>query len=229
MAMKLNEETSFRIKGHRDGLVITLTEADWSAMLDDLIRHIQDRKAFFKGARIAIDAGDQALTISDISSLRRQLSDLDVTLWALQTSDQRTRQSLRDLGLEPFIPSVKPEKRIKPIDTLISGEEAIFIHKTLRSGFRVVYEGHVIVKGDVNPGAEIIAGGSVIVWGKLRGSIHAGAEGDDNAVICAMAMKPTQARIASFTADVPQAKRGKQQPEVYSVDNGKIVVELWKS
>jgi septum site-determining protein MinC len=229
MTMNLNEAASFHIKGHRDGLVITLHEADWPTMLEDLLQHMRDRKAFFKGARIAIDAGDHALTISEISALRKQLSEMEVTLWAIQTSDERTVQSSRDLGLETIIPMVKSEKKIKPIDTLISGEEAIFIHKTLRSGFRVVYEGHVIVMGDVNPGAEIIAGGSVIIWGKLRGSIHAGAEGDDTAVICAMAMKPTQARIASFNADVPQAKRGKQQPEVYSVHNGKIIVEPWKS
>jgi septum site-determining protein MinC len=61
--------------------------------------------------------------------------------------------------------------------------------------------------GDVNPGAEIIAGGSVVVWGRLRGLVHAGAMGDDTAVICALDLNPTQLRIADQIAIPPADTR----------------------
>ena len=230
----VREETPFRIKGHREGLLIAFTESalqenDWSVLSNDLLEHIHARQNFFKGARVALDVGHRSLSIADISSLRDRLSDYEVTLWALQTADERTTQSVRNLGLSTSLPSSKNEQKIKPIDTLVVGEEAFFVRKTLRSGFRIVYEGHVIVMGDVNPGAEIIAGGSVVVWGRLRGSVHAGAQGDEEAVVCAMEMKPTQVRIASVVGGAPPNKRGKPQPEICTVRNGQIVIEGWRA
>ena len=53
----------------------------------------------------------------------------------------------------------------------------ILVHRTLRSGQALHHAGHVTLIGDVNPGAEIIAGGDIVVWGKLRGIAHAGAMG----------------------------------------------------
>ena len=50
--------------------------------------------------------------------------------------------------------------------------------------------------GDVNPGAEIIAEGNVIIWGRLRGMVHAGVKGNRSAVICALDLSPMQLRIA---------------------------------
>jgi septum site-determining protein MinC len=87
--------------------------------------------------------------------------------------------------------------------------------------------GHVVVIGDVNPGAEIVALGDVIVWGRLRGNVHAGADGDENAVVCALDMMPTQLRIASYIVTSPADKRRKPRPEVACVRNDQIIVEAW--
>lgn len=229
MDMTLNEHEAFQIKGHREGLIITLGDGEWHHILESLLDHISARRAFFRGARVAFDAGSRSLTIAEITSLRTRLSDLEVSLWALQTKDERTTKSLRNLGLETSIPSFKTETKVKPFDTLIAGEDALLVKKTLRSGYRVVYAGHVIVLGDVNPGAEIVAGGSVVVWGRARGSIHAGAEGDESAVVCALEMNPTQVRIASISALQQQPKKGKPQPEICSVNNGTLKTENWKT
>ena len=104
------------------------------------------------------------------------------------------------MGLATRISTPAPERTIRPLDTNLAGENAIFVQRTLRSGFKVSHHGHVIVLGDVNPGAEVIAGGSVIVWGRLRGVVHAGADGDENAVVCALEMMPTQLRIAGLVS-----------------------------
>jgi septum site-determining protein MinC len=108
------------------------------------------------------------------------------------------------------------------------GEEtALFLHRTLRSGTRIEFSGHVVILGDVNPGAEIIADGNVIIWGRLRGMVHAGAKGNRQAVICALDLSPTQLRIADeVSAAVPP--QGNPRPEVVRINpDGKLQAELW--
>jgi septum site-determining protein MinC len=78
----------------------------------------------------------------------------------------------------------------------------------------------------VNPGAEIVAGGSVVVWGRLRGVVHAGANGNESATVCALDMNPTQLRIASFISVTP-LRKGKPQPEIARVKDGQVVAEPW--
>ncbi len=81
--------------------------------------------------------------------------------------------------------------------------------------------------GDVNPGAEIVAAGSVVIWGRLRGVVHAGAGGDEQAIVCALELSPTQLRIAGDIAISP-IKPGKKQPEVARIENGLIIAEPWQ-
>lgn len=105
----------------------------------------------------------------------------------------------------------------------------ILVRRTLRSGQVVQHPGHVVVIGDVNPGAEIIAGGDVVVWGKLRGIVHAGATGDDGAVVCALSLAPLQLRIGSHIARAPEGREDlPQRPEMASVQDGEIVAEPWE-
>jgi septum site-determining protein MinC len=92
----------------------------------------------------------------------------------------------------------------------------------------VRHTGHVVVVGDVNPGAEIIAGGDVVVWGRLRGTVHAGAGGDAAAVVCALVLAPTQLRIGSHIARSPGGEPGRRiLPEVASVQGDQIVAKPW--
>ena len=83
----------------------------------------------------------------------------------------------------------------------------MLVHKTLRSGIHLEHDGHVVVIGDVNPGAEVSATGSVVVWGRLLGSVHAGSRGDEKAVICALEMSPTYIHIAGLITQ-PQPAQG---------------------
>ncbi len=105
---------------------------------------------------------------------------------------------------------------------------AFLLRETLRSGRFVYHEGHIVIMGDVNPGAQVVAGGHVIVWGRLRGMVHAGAHGDESAVICALELSPTQLRIAGQIAVPPDDGRRRQAPpEQAAVRDGQIVAEPW--
>ncbi len=105
----------------------------------------------------------------------------------------------------------------------------MLINHTLRNGRTVRNQGHVVVHGDVNPGAQIIAGGSVYVWGRVRGIVHAGANGDETAVVCALDLTPVQLRIASYITVSPDDKRRKPRPEMASVREGRIIAEPWSN
>ncbi len=74
-------------------------------------------------------------------------------------------------------------------------EQTLYLRKTLRSGQKVVFSGNVVLYADVNPGAEIEAEGDILVLGNLRGAVHAGCEGDNEASVMALVMQPTQLRI----------------------------------
>ncbi len=81
----------------------------------------------------------------------------------------------------------------------------------------------------IPPCEPIIAGGSVIVWGRLRGLVHAGAGGDETAIVCALDLAPTQLRIAGYISVSPPDKRRKPLPEMASIRQGRIVAEAWSS
>lgn len=78
---------------------------------------------------------------------------------------------------------------------------SVLYHRgTLRGGQSLANVGHVVIVGDVNPGAELVAGGDIVVFGALRGVAHAGAQGDRSARVYALVLEPTQLRIATTIA-----------------------------
>ena len=105
----------------------------------------------------------------------------------------------------------------------------MFLNRTLRSGTRIEFAGHVVVLGDVNPGAEVVAEGNVIVWGRLRGMVHAGAQGNRKAVICALELSPMQLRIADEVS-APLDPRDNPRPEMARINkDGKLQSEYWST
>lgn len=79
----------------------------------------------------------------------------------------------------------------------------LYLRKTIRSGQSISSDGNIIVIGDVNPGAEIIAKGDITVWGILGGIAHAGSDGNNYARIRALKLNPVQIRIGEVFARRP--------------------------
>ncbi len=108
----------------------------------------------------------------------------------------------------------------------------------LRSGQSIRHAGTVVVLGDVNPGAQVISGGDVLIWGRLRGTVHAGAMGDASAVVTALDFEPVQMRIARHIAMTPKGasnnpgywfwkRESSGKPEVARVIDNQIIVDPW--
>ena len=225
----MNEQIlPIQIKGLRDGLLITLGNGEWAILESALLEQIKAQEAFFQGARIALDVGSQILKVNELVALRDRLSDRGISLWAVLSESPTTEKTAQLLGLATRISKPRPEETRKfPVDDL-GDATALFLNKTLRSGTRIEFPGHIVVVGDVNPGAEIVAGGNVLVWGRVRGMVHAGAKGDTSAFICALDLSPTQLRIADEVSAAlrPQSK---PQPEIASLnEDGKLQSEPWE-
>ncbi|ABZ85255.1 septum site-determining protein minc [Heliomicrobium modesticaldum Ice1] len=107
-------------------------------------------------------------------------------------------------------------------------ERTLLIQRTLRSGQTVRYPGHVVILGDVNPGAEVVAGGNIIVMGVFRGVAHAGAMGSDEAVVTAYRLRPTQLRIANHITRPPdEEEEGPEHPEIARIRDGMVTIERY--
>jgi len=227
----MNQElkSSIRIKGIREGLLINLGAGSFQDARLELLSHIDGQTAFFRGARLALDTGGLHINAADLGSLRDQLSERGVSLWAVLSRDPLTETTARMLGLETRLEDSKPEKPGTAEKLAPNGSSnAVLVQKTVRSGTHLEHDGHVVVIGDVNPGAEVSATGSVVVWGRLLGSVHAGSRGDEKAVICALEMTPTYIHIAGLITQ-PRLRKGKPQPEMANIIDDSIIVEAWKS
>ena len=217
-----------KIKGLRDGLLITIGDGEWDVLEPALLDQIQTQQAFFQGARIALDVGVHALKVNELVALRDRLSEQGIALWAVLSESPTTEKTAQLLGLATRISKPRPEETQRFPASELDDETALFLSKTLRSGKRIEFPGHVVVLGDVNPGAEIVADGNVIVWGRVRGMIHAGAKGDTSACICALDLSPTQLRIAEEVLATLKP-RDTPRPEIASLtEDGKLQAVPWR-
>ncbi len=107
--------------------------------------------------------------------------------------------------------------------------DARIIYATLRSGQKIETEHSLVLFGDVNSGAEVVAGGDIAVMGTLRGVAHAGAydETGGGRFIFALNLQPTQLRIGSIISR--GSNEGLKGPEIARVDANMIVVEGYQT
>lgn len=123
------------------------------------------------------------------------------------------------------------EERLDPPKPTVPPVPAVlYLRQHLRSGQTVSHKGHLVIIGDVNPGAEVMAEGDVTVWGALRGIAHAGIGGNTDAEIRALKLQPIQIRIANAIARSPDKPRYKfsrfanSGPETARIIDGKIKI-----
>ena len=217
-----------QIKGIREGLLVSLGDGHWDEVQHALIQEIDKQADFLQGAKLILDVDQHVIGAAEMGKLRDQFSDRGLSLWAVLSHSASTEQTAQNLGFATQIHEADPKPELGKANSDFNGEEASFVKGTLRSGINLTHPGHITVLGDVNPGAQIIAGGDVIIWGRLRGMVHAGAEGDEEAIVCALDLSPTQLRIAGHIS-IPPQDRGQKQPEKAFIRDDQVVAEPWSS
>lgn len=225
------------IKGIRDGLLVTLGDGPYSEVVAQLKRELAAKQEFLQGSRIALAVGERPLQREQLAEIQKIFAQNRLLLWTVLSNMEATKTAARELELAIRLPGSQTDLDGNAVHTNTPSSSshtptalasaALVLKETLRSGRSVYHEGSVIVVGDVNPGAEVIAAGDVLVWGRLRGLVHAGALGDETAVICALDLSPTQLRIADQIAIPPDNRRRKPEPELVAIRGGQIVAESW--
>jgi septum site-determining protein MinC len=230
-------DDSITLKGIKEGLLVTVKpDGRWSDLTNRLVSLIDSQGGFFRGAQVTLALGPREVRRHELANVQKLLAKRDVTLMAVLSDNTGTNSATLKLGLKTNLTaveladhSVEPVASMPPpIDPEERGTDGVLIKRTLRNGRTVHSDGHVVVIGDVNAGAVISAVGDVIVWGRLRGTVHAGVKGDESAVVCALYLAPTQLRIAGYITISPEDNRRKPKPEKALVRNGRIEAVAWE-
>jgi septum site-determining protein MinC len=181
----------------------------------------------------AVDDGGEELARRRALRPKRdvQLSDAARSLVAdfagaradIATRRQRGESSVRRAAAAN--PAAPAEAVKLPAEPHADSPSTMYHVGTLRGGQALHNLGNIVVVGDVNPGAELVASGDILVFGALRGVAHAGAQGDENARVYAIELAPTQLRIATYiAADAGDPKQTPIPPETACVRNGRIAI-----
>ena len=118
----------------------------------------------------------------------------------------------------------KPAPASQPLQLLNAPPGTLYHVGTLRGGQALHHDGNIVVVGDVNPGTELVATGDVVVFGRLLGVAHAGAQGDSKARVYALHLDATQLRIATCIAANEGQREATAEPEVAFVRDNRIVI-----
>jgi len=222
------------IKGTRNGLLLTLEpETPFGELLNALAERLAEAPGFFRGASLALDTSRRSLRGSERNQLEALLAHYQMSVMSLDQA-KTTRKDLEFTASQPAGASLSASLMGEGTqlqtqrDPRESGD-TLFLRRTVRSGQAIHHHSNVVVLGDVNPGAEIVAGGDIIVWGVLRGMVHAGYPDNMKAIVCSLLLAPVQLRIAHLLSRPPDGMEVQPRPEVATIRDGQIVVEAWVS
>ncbi len=219
----------FPIKGFNEGVLITIGDGEWNKIQVELFEQIDSQLSFFTRSKVAIDVGEREMGAAQLSKFRDCLLDREIKLFAVLSTSKKTESNASTLGFATR-DSILQKKESKLSAAILEGEPGLCIQKTLRSGTKIEFDGHITIYGDVNPGAEINATGSVFVWGKLRGTVNAGSGGAMDAFVCTMGFDPVQLRIADkVLKDNKLIRKLRKKPVKISIDKDDLVLDYWDS
>lgn len=186
-----------------DLLIIKLNEeAEQKEIIDSLKKKIAQLKKLYKDSKIPILVTGKDLKESEKLEIKNIIQEkIDVKI---------SFDIPQELGLHGIKKTFNKE---------IESSQTKFHKGSVRSGQRIEYEGSIVVLGDVNGGAEIIAGDNVVVLGVLRGLAHAGAKGNKKAIVAAASIDSKQIRIADIIKEIEENRD----------ENGNIILSSRKT
>ncbi|WP_457640970.1 septum site-determining protein MinC [Persephonella sp.] len=184
-----------------------MIKLDKSESFEKNLKELEEKlsSAFFQGSVSVVDLSNVELTETQKEEIEEILKKYNSKVLGYKTSHRESEKK--------GITEVTEKKSLK------------IINKTLRSGQRVEYDGDILIIGDVNPDAYVVASGNVIVMGTLRGVVHAGANGDETAIVMALKLKPQQLRIASYLTRSPDEMEEPEYPEKAYIENNQIFID----
>lgn len=211
-------------KGSAEGLIIVIPdEYSFERVKEEVEAKVNSAAKFFNGAKIKVLYRGINLSEQEEQELKVILDEKSGAIIESLSKNHEPLTNNHTIKNSPRVPTATKKNFFSQTD-----ESACkFVKSTVRSGTRISFDGSVVVMGDVNPGGEIVANGNVIILGSLRGMVHAGADGQQEAFVYALKLKPTQIRIAGAIARTPDedGEEGMIYPEIARMSGGMIIVE----
>jgi septum site-determining protein MinC len=197
---------------------------EWSQLWEQLQQRLESSaKIWPPNTAVCLMANDRLIDPRQFEQLESALSGANLSLERVVTNRRQTAITAVTAGysVEQKSPALRLSEanavKFASLPVVPMLAEPLYLETTLRSGTEVRHPGSVVVVGDTNPGSAIIADGNILVWGRLRGVAHAGANGDRECQIMALQMEPTQLRIADQVARSPEKAPNQFYPEVASI------------
>jgi septum site-determining protein MinC len=219
------EPPATEIAAFRDALAEYGITLDGVSGVDAIAAVVADLDLAYLGA-----AGSSAPDVTALPRARRQremrISEQARSLvadFAGARADMVRRRQNGELVESPPAVATAGVALPQPGRSVPVGVSTLYHRGTLRGGQALHNLGNLVVIGDVNPGAELVASGDIVVFGALRGVAHAGAQGDRGARVVALELAPTQLRIATLISTSADAAKPRG-PEHASIAGDRIVV-----
>ena len=194
----------------KEEIIIRISEkATHNETIECLNKKIPALKKLYKTEKTPIFVTGKILKNKEIEEIKKLITEninVDVTF-----------DSPKVLGLHGIR---------KVFEKEIETSETKFYKGSLRSGQKLEFEGSIVILGDLNGGAEAIAGENIVILGTLRGLAHAGAKGNKKAIISANEIDCPQLRIANIVKEIEKDDLKEQTCKfVYIDENNKINLE----
>lgn len=190
-------------------VIVKITEdATQEKIIQDLNKKLQDLKKMYKDETTPIRVVGKILSNKEMEEIRDVIKN--------EINVEVTFDSPTTLGLHSITRSYKKD---------VGTSETTFHKGSLRSGQKLEVEGSIVIIGDVNSGAEVIAADNIAVIGTLRGLAHAGAKGNKEAIITASTLDAVQLRISNIVREIDRDEEEIHQNAYVFVDEDSIVIE----
>ena len=190
---------------------------------------------------IVIKLSDEAEQKDIIASLKKKLPELKKLYQDEKTPILVTGKVLKNKEIDEIKELIKEKIDVeidfdmpkglglhsikKTFEKEIAVSETKFHRGSLRSGQKIETEGSIVIIGDVNSGAEVVASDNIIIQGALRGLAHAGAKGNRQAIIAAGLVDTVQIRIANIVKEINRDEEVMHKQAYIAIQDNKIIIE----
>ena len=192
-----------------DEVIIKIEDsAKQDKIMPELIKKVKALKKMYKDEKTPIRVTGKVLKNKELEEIKKIIKkEIDVEV---------KFDSPTTLGLHSIKRSYKND---------IGTSETTFHKGSLRSGQRLEVDSSVVIIGDVNAGAEVIATDNIVVIGNLRGLAHAGAKGNKEAIIAASTLDAVQLRISNIVKEIDRDEEDAVEHAYIFVDEEEIIIE----
>ena len=225
----VNRYSQIRLKNDGERMLLILpTEAEinsklfWSETWQELKHLLKTKEQSWQtGTNVCLVAKDRLLDARQLQTIAETLEKVQLLLSVVSTNRRQTAVAAATSGysVEQNSDIALVDDKIEPVEASTALKDVLYLQGTVRSGEEIRHPGTIVIFGDLNPGGKAIAAGDILVWGRLRGIAHAGAQGNHECRISALKMEFTQLRIADAVARAPKLRPRRLSAELAFMTN----------